>query len=65
MAIDDLNEIAEFISKDSPRYADLTVDKIFERTNVLKEHLAIGRIVPEIKKDNIRELIEGNYLRDY
>ena len=26
-AIDDLNEIAEYISKDSPRYADLTVDK--------------------------------------
>jgi toxin ParE1/3/4 len=60
-AIDDLNQIAEYIAKDSPKYADLTVDKIFDKTQILKEFPQIGRIVPEIGKDNIRELIEGNY----
>lgn len=60
-AIDDLNDIADYIAKDSPRFADLTVDKIFNKTQILKEYPEIGRVVPEIRDPNIRELIEGNY----
>ena len=37
------------------------VAKLKIRTQVLKAHIHIGRIVPEINKVNIRELIEGNY----
>ncbi len=43
-AIQDLNELAEYIAKDSPRYADLTIDKIFEKTQILKEYPEIGRV---------------------
>ncbi len=60
-AIDDLNQIAEYISKDSPIYADLTVDRLFAKTKILIDYPLSGRIVPEIDKEEIRELIEGNY----
>ncbi|MDQ3395600.1 MAG: type II toxin-antitoxin system RelE/ParE family toxin [Bacteroidota bacterium] len=43
-AIQDLNELAEYIAKDIPRYADLTIDKIFEKTQILKEYPEIGRV---------------------
>jgi toxin ParE1/3/4 len=60
-AIDDLNQIAEYIAKDSPRYADITIDKIFARTNILITFPMCGRMVPELGVRNIREIIEGNY----
>ncbi|MCC5930143.1 MAG: type II toxin-antitoxin system RelE/ParE family toxin [Cyclobacteriaceae bacterium] len=53
--------MAEYIAKDSPKYADLTVDRIFAKTEKLKDYPEIGRNVPEINNTKIRELIEGNY----
>ena len=35
--------------------------RIRNRTDILKKHIYIGRIVPEINREYIRELIEGNY----
>ncbi|MBL6964739.1 MAG: type II toxin-antitoxin system RelE/ParE family toxin [Bacteroidetes bacterium] len=60
-AKDDLNNIAEYISKDSKRYAKLQVIKLRNRTQILKTQLHSGKIVPEINIENIRELIEGRY----
>ena len=60
-AKDDLKGIADYISKDSKRYAKYQVAKIKNRTKILKGHIKIGKKVPEIKQENIRELIEGNY----
>jgi len=60
-AKDDLKNIADYISKDSVKYAKLQVLRIRYRTNILKSQTRIGRIVPEIENSNIRELIEGNY----
>ncbi len=57
----DLKNIADYISNDSVRYAKLQVVKIRTKTTILKSHDKIGKIVPEIDKQNIRELIEGNY----
>ena len=54
-AIDDLNNIAEFISKDSRKYARLFIEKIFDRSEILITHPKSGRIVPEVKDQNIRE----------
>ena len=58
---DDLKAIAEYISKDSIRYARLQVIRLKNRTKILKTQIRSGKIVPEINKENIRELIEGNY----
>lgn len=60
-ARDDLRNIADYISKDSKRYAKLQVVRLKNKTHLLKSHIRIGRIVPEIDIENIRELIEGNY----
>jgi addiction module RelE/StbE family toxin len=57
----DLKSIAVYISNDSKRYAKLQVVKIRTKTNILKSHVKIGKIVSEIDNQNIRELIEGNY----
>ena len=60
-ALQDLNEIADFISKDSVRYAQMTVKYLFESPTLLKTHPKAGRIVPEFKEENLRELIRGSY----
>src|SRR5258706_10558214 len=61
IALDDLEQIAEYIAKDSERYAARTVQKIFDRAEILKASPYGGRKVPEMNYENIRELIEGNY----
>ncbi len=60
-AKEDLKGIAEYISRDSKRYARLQIEKLKNRIEILKLQIYSGRIVPEINKENIRELIEGNY----
>ena len=60
-AKDDLKGIAEYISKDSKRYAMLQVDRLKNRTEILKTLIRSGKIVPEINRGNIRELNEGSY----
>lgn len=60
-ALQDLLEIAEFISKDSTRYAQMTVKHLFESPSILKTHPKAGRIVPEFHDETLRELIRGSY----
>lgn len=60
-SIDDINNIAEFIAKDSEKYAKIQVKRFFDRAEILKNHPRAGRIVPEINNPSIRELIIGNY----
>ena len=60
-AKEDLKNIAEYISNDSKRYAKLQVLRLKNKTDILKNHIRIGRIVPEMNIENIRELIEENY----
>jgi len=57
----DLVSIAEFIAKDSVKYAQITVKEIRLATQNLKYFPKIGRKVPEINDDRIREIIHKNY----
>ena len=61
LAKEDLQEIYDYISNDSERYALRVVDRIVERTEKLSVHPLTGRVVPEFEDENLRELIEGNY----
>ena len=61
LAVDDLKEIHDFIAKNSPRFASITIDKIYQRAQLIADNPFIGRIVPEINNEPIRELIIGNY----
>lgn len=60
-AIDDLSFISDFISKDSPYFAQVQIEKLFQRTIILGTHPKAGRIVPEAIQENLRELTEGSY----
>ena len=60
-AIEDINNIAEFISKNSFRYAQIQVEKFFQTTSILENNPLIGRQVPETLDKSIRELIIGTY----
>jgi len=58
-AIDDLEAISEFISRDSPNYARLFVNKVVNSIERLKKFPESGRILPELNQ--IRENLLGNY----
>jgi addiction module RelE/StbE family toxin len=60
-ALQDIDNIAEFISKDSFKYAKIQAHLFFDRVEVLYRQPELGSIVPEIHKKKIRELIVGNY----
>jgi len=60
-AWEDLDEIADFIAKDSPRYADECTARLLERMGQLCDHPDSGRIVPEYGNPDLRELIQGSY----
>ena len=60
-AKNDLKAIAKYISKDSKQYARLQVVRLKNRTRILKTQVRSGKLVTEINRENIRELIEGNY----
>ncbi len=60
-ALDDLDAICEFIARDAPRYAQLFAMQAFESVDRLEMFPHSGRVVPEINKQEIREVILGNY----
>ncbi len=60
-SLTDLKSIAEYISKDSVKYASLTIERIIDVTKYIEINPRIGRMVPESRKDKIREIIFGNY----
>jgi len=60
-AINDLNDIGEYIAKDSVRYAEITVLELFESVDILEEHPKAGPMVPEFEDETFRQIIRGNY----
>ena len=60
-ALSDLNDIGEYISKDSIRYAELTVSKLFESPDILEINPLVGRMVPELQNESIRQFTRGNF----
>ena len=48
-SLKDLEEIGEYISKDSVKYSKLTLEKLIDTAIFIEHNLLIGRIVPEVK----------------
>ena len=61
LAVEKLEEFADYIALDNPSSAQKWVIKIQKSVNKLKNFAEAGRRVPEIKRRDIREIIEGNY----
>jgi toxin ParE1/3/4 len=60
-SLDEIESIADYISRDSERFAKITVQKILERTKLLEANPFIGRIVPEVNREEYREIFYGNF----
>ncbi len=56
-----LNEIVDYIAKDSIDTAEKWALKLIKRTDQLIEQPESGRIVSEYNDQSLRELIFGNY----
>ncbi len=60
-AVEHIEEIGSFIEKDSPFQARRVVQLIIRETRKLEEHIRIGKIVPELQRDEYRELRVFSY----
>jgi toxin ParE1/3/4 len=60
-ALRDLEGIREYIAVDSPRYADLVVERIIAAVERLRAFPESGRVVPERSDPQIREVIVKPY----
>ena len=60
-AVQDLESIRDFIERDSPRYGRLVVERLVEATSRIELFPLSGRMVPELGREDLRELIVGDY----
>lgn len=60
-ALSDIENIRDYIRRDSEQYAYRFVEKIIDVVENLKNFPEMGRHVPEAEEENIRELIFHNY----
>ncbi|HLH22915.1 MAG TPA: type II toxin-antitoxin system RelE/ParE family toxin [Chloroflexota bacterium] len=60
-ALDDLDSICLFIARDAPRYAELFAGRVFRATEWLAQFPQSGRVVPELGRSDIREVVVQNY----
>ncbi len=60
-ALHDLRAIRDFIARDAPRRANAYVLRLIEAADVLRQRPILGAVVPELARDDVRELIRGNY----
>ncbi len=60
-AVEQVEQIAAYIEKDSPFQARRVVQLIIKETRRLKEHPRIGKMIPEVEEDRYRELRVFSY----
>ena len=60
-SIQDLDNIGDYIAKDSVRYAEITVSELFGSVEILDRNPKAGSKVPEFNDESVRQLIRGSY----
>lgn len=60
-AVADVKAIRRFIERDSLRYGRIVAERLVEATEHLESFPSSGRIVPDLARPDIRELIVGEY----
>jgi len=61
-AADDLEAICAFIARDAPQVAATFADRVIRATDRLASFPHLGRVVPELGIENIREILVGSYI---
>jgi addiction module RelE/StbE family toxin len=60
-ALSDLESIRDYIARDSPRYAELVLQRLVAAVDRLEAFPESGRVVPERNADDLREIIVRPY----
>jgi plasmid stabilization system protein ParE len=60
-AADDLEAICDFIARDSEQLAAIFADRVLRAADRLTSYPRLGRVVPELGFNDIREIIVGSY----
>jgi toxin ParE1/3/4 len=60
-AIEDIESIASYIERDSLWYAKAVATRIVEMAETIPEYPEIGRVVPEVADDAVRERFVYSY----
>ena len=60
LALERIGEIAEYIARDKASAASEWVESVFAKAAKLVSFPENGRVVPEIKRADIREILFGN-----
>jgi plasmid stabilization system protein ParE len=61
LALRRVEEIADYIAGDSVTAASHWIERTFRKAGQLRDNPEMGRVVPELNRPEIRELIHGNY----
>ena len=61
LAVERVSEIAQYIARDDTSAASRWVDALFKRVDRVKEFPQSGRQVPEANRQDLREILFGNY----
>lgn len=61
LAVERLEDIFEYLSKDNRAAAQKLVERIIKKIDSLSKFPERGRKVPEINREDIREVFEGEY----
>jgi len=61
LALSQVEEIVDYIARDKPGAAIRWADGAFDLAATLREAPRQGRVVPETRREEIRELLYGNY----
>ncbi|MEK6333450.1 MAG: type II toxin-antitoxin system RelE/ParE family toxin [Acidobacteriota bacterium] len=60
-ALDDIDSIASYISRDSTAHASSVVAKIIRATRTIRQFPLAGRMVPEFEDESLRERFVYSY----
>jgi plasmid stabilization system protein ParE len=60
-ALGDLDAIGAYFERTSRHYARSVVARLFMAADALADHPHLGRVVPEVDVDHIRELVREGY----
>ena len=61
LAVQRVTQIAQYIARDRPDAAMKWVDAVFAAVTPLAQFPESGRVVPEVGRDELREIFHGEY----
>lgn len=57
----DLEAVRDFIGRTSPHYGNVVVARLVEAVDRVRDFPRSGRVVPELQREDIREIVDGLY----